>query len=65
VQGCLTRQKVAGAIETRCAQTGKTLTLEVSVEGDVEVRERGASPLLFEPEIDWERFTKPHILDDF
>jgi hypothetical protein len=59
------RRKVAGTIETRCARTGRTLTLEVSGDGDVAVRERGATPLLFEPEIDWERFTKPHILDDF
>jgi hypothetical protein len=37
----------------------------VNAAGDVAVRERDAQPLLFEPEIDWERFTKPHILDDF
>ncbi len=56
---------MAGTISTRCAESGRELTLVVSVDGDVEVRERGASPLLFEPEIDWERFGKPHILDDF
>jgi hypothetical protein len=56
---------VAGTLETRCAYSGRSLTLSVSVDGDVEVREEGASPLLFEPEIDWTRFTKSHILDDF
>jgi hypothetical protein len=56
---------VAATIRTRCARSGRELTLLVSSEGDVEVREKGASPLLFEPEIDWERFEKPNILDDF
>jgi hypothetical protein len=65
VQGCLRNQPIAATIRTRCARTGLELTLFVSAEGDVDVREKGASPLLFEPEIDWERFEKPHILDDF
>jgi hypothetical protein len=56
---------MGATIRTRCARTGRKLTLLVSVDGDVEVRERGAFPLLFEPEIDWERFQEPHILDDF
>ena len=56
---------MAATLRTRCARTGRELTLGVTTDGDVEVRERGASPLLFEPEIDWARFEKPHILDDF
>ena len=65
MQGCLRNQPIAATIRTRCARTGRELTLEVDAEGDVAVREKGASPLVFEPEIDWERFVKPHILDDF
>jgi len=65
VQGCLRNEPIAATIRTRCARTGRELTLEVDAEGDVAVREKGASPLVFEPEIDWERFVKPHILDDF
>jgi hypothetical protein len=65
VQGCLRNESIAATIRTRCARTGRELTLDVDAEGDVAVREKGASPLLFEPEIDWERFVKPHILDDF
>jgi hypothetical protein len=56
---------VTATLETRCAYSGRALTLFISVDGDVDVREEGASPLLFEPEIDWTRFTKAHILDDF
>jgi len=29
------------------------------------VRENDADPLLFEPHVDWERFQKPNIIDDF
>jgi len=65
VQGCLRNQPIAATIRTRCARSGRKLTLDADVEGDVEVREKGASPLLFEPEIDWMRFEKPHIIDDF
>jgi hypothetical protein len=65
VQGCLRNESIAATIRTRCARTGRELTLDVDAEGDVAVGEKGASPLLFEPEIDWERFVKPHILDDF
>jgi hypothetical protein len=56
---------VTATLETRCAYSGRALTLVISVDGDVDVREEGASPLLFEPEIDWTTFTKAHILDDF
>ena len=65
MQGCLRNEAIAATIRTRCAPSGRKLTLVVTTEGDVEVREKGASPLLFEPEIDWQRFEKPHILDDF
>lgn len=65
MQGCLRNEPLAATIRTSCARSGRELTLLVSSEGDVEVREKGASPLLFEPEIDWERFEKPNILDDF
>lgn len=65
MQGCLRNEPIAATIRTACARTGRELTLGVDADGDVEVREKGASPLLFEPEIDWARFEKPNIIDDF
>jgi hypothetical protein len=65
VQGCLRNEPVAATIRTRCARTGRDLTIDIDADGDIEVREKDASPFLFEPQIDWERFEKPHILDDF
>lgn len=65
MQGCLRGEPISARIRTRCAQSGRELTLFVSADGDIEVREKGAAPLLFEPEIDWAHFDKPHIIDDF
>jgi hypothetical protein len=56
---------LTATVRTSCAATGRELTLEVDGLGDVRVAQKGASPLLFEPHVDWERFRKPHILDDF
>lgn len=65
VQGCLRGEALGASIATECAHCGRALHLELDPLGGVAVRERGASPLLFEPAIDWETFTKPHIIDDF
>jgi hypothetical protein len=65
VQGCLRDAPVSATLRTRCARSGRSLTLEVDGLGDVRVLSSGASPLLFEPEVDWEHFRKPNILDDF
>lgn len=65
MQGCLRNEALSASIETSCARTGRKITLETSATGEVRVLEPGGSPLLFEPHVDWERFTKPHIIDDF
>jgi hypothetical protein len=30
-----------------------------------QVEDKGAYPLVFQPQIDWESFTEPNIIDDF
>jgi hypothetical protein len=61
----LNGEALTASIATSCAPTGRKLTIETSSSGNVRALEPGASPLLFEPQIDWERFKKPHIIDDF
>jgi hypothetical protein len=56
---------MAAILRTSCARTGRALTLDLDRDGNAAVREKDASPLLFEPQIDWETFQKPNILDDF
>ena len=55
------------SLETSCAHCDETLHIDIDSASGCHVREAeaGASPLLFEPRIEWERFTKPHIIDDF
>lgn len=67
MQGCLRGEELSASLETSCAHCGAALHIEIDPSGHSEVRETrlGAAPLLFEPRIDWERFTKPHIIDDF
>jgi len=50
-------------LDTSCAHCGETLRIDI--DSAVRCESDGAAPLLFEPRIDWERFAKPHIIDDF
>jgi hypothetical protein len=65
VEGCLRNEAVSAVLLTSCARSRRPITIEVDGLGDHRVREEGASPLLFEPDVDWERFQKAHIIDDF
>ena len=65
VQGCLTGEALGASIRTECAHCGRSLHLEMNELGQPSVLESDAAPLLFEPEIDWETFRKPNIIDDF
>jgi hypothetical protein len=65
VQGCLRNERLAASLETKCAHCGEALHIEIDRGNRCQVREAGAAPLLFEPQIDWDRFTKRHIIDDY
>ncbi len=67
MQGCLRGDELSASLETSCAHCDETLHIDIDSARQCDVREAeaGASPLLFEPRIDWERFTKPDIIDDF
>ncbi len=55
------------SLDTSCAHCDETLHIDIDSAGRCRARETtdGAAPLLFEPRIDWARFTQPHIIDDF
>jgi len=52
-------------VETACAHCGRELHLTLDSELSWSVNEDGADPLLFEPDVDWKRFDKPNIIDDY
>ncbi len=62
VQGRLRGEQLAVAIETECAHCGERIQITVDSEMHYQVHTRGAKPLIFEPDIDWEGFTEPNIL---
>lgn len=52
-------------ISTRCAGSGRRLHILVNSELEWRVGERGAQPLIFEPEVEWSGFRAPNILHDY
>ena len=65
MQGCLRNEKVKISLETSCAHCGAALHIDVDSDDRWELHETSARPLLFSPTIDWERFGKANIIDDF
>ena len=65
MQGWLTNEELHAVIDTACAHCEAPMRLTVGSDGSYEVRERDASPLMFQPEIDWSTFDRPTIVDDF
>lgn len=62
VQGRLRKERLSVEIETACAHCGQELHITVDSEIEWSVKEQGAQPLLFEPEVDWSRFEGPNII---
>lgn len=65
MQGCLRGERVAASLETGCAHCERKIHIDIEGADRVVVHEKDAEPLLFEPRVDWERFQKPNIIDDF
>jgi len=65
VQGRLRGEKLTIEIESECAHCGRTLHICVDSELNSQVREKGAEPLLFEPDVDWKTFKGANIIDDY
>lgn len=62
VQGRLRNERLSVEIETACAHCGQELHITVDSELAWSVKEQGAQPLLFEPEVDWTSFEGPNII---
>ena len=65
VQGRLRGERLSVEIETECVHCGQELHLTLDSELRWSVKENDAKPLLFEPEIDWERFEGANIIHDY
>jgi hypothetical protein len=63
VQGRLRGEKLRVRIESSCRHCSLPITIEV--DDDLGVLSPGASPLLFEPDMDWQSFHGPNIIHDY
>jgi hypothetical protein len=52
-------------VASECHHCSRPLALEVDEQLRSRVMSRGASPLIFEPEIDWSTFRGPNIIHDY
>jgi hypothetical protein len=65
VQGYLQNKFISVEIETKCNHCDQSLHITVDSKMNVSVRDPGASPLMFMPDVDWDHFTQPTIIDAY
>ena len=65
MQGRLRGEKLKARIESQCRHCARPLALEVDDDLRWNVLSKGADPLLFEPETNWDTFRAPNIVHDY
>jgi len=65
VQGKLQNKNISVEIDTKCKHCDQHLHILADNSMRVSVREQGAAPLIFMPDIDWEHFTQRTIIDAY
>ena len=65
VQGQLRKEPLSVHIETECAHCAQPMHIEIDSELRYRVEEEGADPLVFSPQVDFDRLSEPSIIDAF
>jgi hypothetical protein len=65
VQGCLRGEKLWVRVDSECHHCSRPLTMEVDHRLGCRVFSRKATPLIFEPEINWSTFRGANIIHDY
>jgi hypothetical protein len=65
VQGCLRGEKLRVRVDSECRHCSWPLAIEVDQRLRFRVLSRGASPLIFEPDMDWNKFRGANIIHDY
>jgi hypothetical protein len=65
VQGCLRGEKMRVRLESECHHCSRPLTMDVDERLRFRVLSRGASPLIFEPDMNWNNFSGANIIHDY
>jgi hypothetical protein len=62
VQGKLRDERLTIKIATECAHCNQPLELELNSDMEFRSISQGASPLVFQPDVNWAEFTEPNII---
>ena len=65
VEGRLRNERLTVLIETTCAHCDRSMRVSVDSDLHFEVAENEASPLVFEPRLDWSSFREPNIIGQY
>jgi hypothetical protein len=65
VQGRLRKESISITIDTVCAHCNHPIKILIDSEMNCEVAHENANPHIFSPQIDWESFSAPNIIQDF
>jgi hypothetical protein len=65
VQGRLQNRFVSAEIETKCMHCDRTMHITADSDMHISVREEGAAPLMFSPDVDWDHFAERTIIDSY
>ncbi len=65
VQGRLRDEELEVSVATECSQTGRGLRLTLDSDLGFHVETPEANPFLFEPYLDWSKFSAPNIIHDY
>jgi len=65
VQGRLRKAVITVEIETVCGHCDRRFTIELDSDMNFRIGPQGAEPLIFSPQVDWQSFTDPNILQAF
>jgi len=65
VQGRLLETYLSVEIKTACAHCGQPLHITLDSELTYQVNNEGAEPLVFQPDVNWQEFTDPSIINAY
>lgn len=65
VQGQLRGEPISVVVRTECAHCSQPMHVEIDSEMNCSVREGGAEPIVFVPEVDFGKLSAPSITDAF
>jgi hypothetical protein len=61
----LREEQLVVTIETECGHCGQPMRISLGSDMQAPVHDEGADPLVFMPQIDWQSFKEPNIIDAY